>query len=684
VKAISLLLLLLAQGDRIRDWIEQLRSDDADQRSRATISLKKLGKEAVPQLEIAAKDPDLEVATRARSILNAIAFLGRIPPRFSAAFPGVEDRLVAGEERVAAELLSEAVQKFRDGDSPLRAEDMQWIAPSAVRGSGSLEQVMRVLSIVREFKLTASLFELLDLLDHPSTDVRYLAMETITGLGGERPEAAFYGEASLADDQIVRVSMALIADVNLDLSEGALLRGLESPRTLRRRIAIRGLGRKGVKRALPRILEFAEDASDAVRADVLLAVGELGGREESALALRFLGDSSHRVRTAAVVAAGKLKDERAIPQLLALLSNPDADLQCAACRALGMLRAKDALPMLLRLFVDGNGSARIAAGEALRNFDGALVAPGLIRESAGKPLDVRIRTVELLGDFDTASAAPMLLALLSCNEPDDLRIEVLRTLMRTGAAGCKPMLLPLLDDPSLQVRAFAARVLAELGSDEVAPRLIDALAAEDPNAKYYAIMGLMALNARSTSAKIAPIALHARNPDWVRLAALKAIEKLGSADDVRTLQPLLTDSLFELRSTSAKVLCWLGDPDAVGVVFEETRNWICLNAIRRPEDWARLTSLPVGGDLRGPRRDVLEALAKKAGKSVDWSQPWENHGADLAVLCIVQGRRKSVAEALREQMPTGIEFVVEEDRIRVISRELSSEFWKTWREERKR
>ncbi|HVR83581.1 MAG TPA: HEAT repeat domain-containing protein [Planctomycetota bacterium] len=684
MKALSILLLLLAQGDRVRELIEQLRSDDADRRNQATISLKKLGREAVPKLLAAAQDPDLEVAARARSVLNTIAFLGRLPPRFAAAFPGVEDRLAAGEERVAAELLSEAVQKLRDGDGPLRLADIQWIAPSAVRGAGSLEQILQVLSMVREFKLTACVFELLDLLDHPTTEVRFLAMETITGLGGERPEAAFYGETGLADDQVVRVSLALIADVSPDLAEGALVRGLESPKTLRRRIAIRGLGRKGLKSALPKILSFASDASDPVRADVLLAVGELGGREGAALVLKSLGDSSLRVRTAAVVAAGKLKDERAVPLLLPLLSDPNSELQCAACRALGALRAMDALPVLLRLFVDASGSARVTAGEALRNFDGAQVAPELIRVSAGKPLDVRIRIVELLGEFDTAAAAPALSGLLSRSEPDDLRVEVLRTLLRRGAADCKPTLVPLLDDPGPRVRSFAARVLAELGSDDVAPRLADALAAEDPNAKYNAIMGLMALNVRSSSAKIAPIALDARNPDWVRLAALKAVEKLGGAEEIRTLKPLLADSLYELRSTSAKVLCWLGDPDAIGVVFEETRNWICLNALRRPEEWARLTSLPVGDDLRGTRQDVLEALAKKAGKTLEWSQAWENRGGDLAVPSVVLGRRKSVAEALRDQMPTGVEFVVETDRIRVLSRESSSEFWKAWREERQR
>ena len=684
MKAFVLLLVLLPQGDRVRELIERLRSDDADQRNRATVTLKKLGKEAVPQLEAAAKDPDLEVASRARSVLNHIAFLGRIPPRFSAAFPGVEDRLAAGEDRVAAELLSESMGKLEESDSPLRPADIQWIAPAAVRGAGSAEQVMEVLSIVRRYKLSGALFEILDLLDHPSTDIRYLAMETITGLGGERPEAAFYGEASLADDQVVRVSLALMADVNADLAESALLRGLESPKTLRRRVAIRGLARKAAKSALPKILKFAEDASDPIRADVLIAVGDLGGREQSAFVLRVLGDSSVRVRTAAIYAAGKLQEERAIPLILPLLSSPHAELQCAACRALGQLRAKEALPMLLQLFVDGNGFARSSSREALRGFDGAVVAPALLRESAGKALDVRIRIVELLGELDTALAVPALSALRYRNEPDVLRVDVLRALLRGGAAEYKPILVPLLEDPGPQVRSFAGRVLAELGADEVAPRLGDLLVAADPNAKFHAIMGLSALNATSYAAKIAPIALNVRSPDWLRLAALKALEKIGGPEEIRTLKPLLADPLYEIRSTTAKALCWLGDPDAVGVVFEETRNWNCLNGIRAPEEWAKLRALPVTGDLRGTRRDLLEQLAKKAGKTVDWSKSWENRDADLAVPSVVLARRRGVAETLRDQMPTGIEFIVEVDRIRVLSREDSAEFWKAWREERKR
>lgn len=684
MKAFVLLLLLLPQADRVRELIERLHSDDADVRNKATVALKKLGKEAVPQLEAAARDPDLEVSSRARSALNHIAFLGRIPPRFSAAFPGVEDRLAAGEDRVASELLSESTVKLQESDSPLRPADIQWIAPAAVRGAGTAEQIMEVLSIVRRYRLSGALFEIMDLLDHPSTETRYLAMETITGLGGERPEAAFYGEASLADDQVVRVSLALMADVPADLAESALLRGLESPKTLRRRVAIRGLARRGVKHALPRILRFAEDAADPVRADVLIAVGELGGREESALVLKYLGDTSVRVSSAAVAAAGKLKEERAIPLILPLLSSPHAELQCASCRALGQLRAKEAVPVLIQLFVHGNGFARSSAGEALKNFDGALVVPGLLRESSGKALDVRIRIVELLGEIDTPVAVPALSALLSRSEPDDLRVEVLRTLLRGGASEYKPTLVPLLEDPGPQVRSFAGRVLADLGADEVAPRLGELLSEADPNAKFHAIMGLGALNATSYAGKIAPIALNVRNPDWVRLAALKAIEKIGGPEEIRTLKPLLGDPLYEIRSTTAKTVCWLGDPDAVGVVVEETRNWICLNGIRAPEEWEKLRAIPVVDNLRGTRRELLEQLAKKAGKTVDWSQPWDNRDADLAVPSMVLGRRRGVAETLRDQMPTGIEFVVEADRIRVLSREDAAEFWKAWREERKR
>jgi HEAT repeat protein len=680
-----LLALLPLPQDEVRELIDRLRSDDAEQRTRATLALKKVGAPAVPLLELAARDSDLEVATRARSALNSIALIGRIPPRFAATFPGVEDRLMAGEDRVAADLLTEAAGRLEDGGGALRIEDLQWIAPAAVRGAASARfPIDTVLPLVKRYRLNASVFEVLDLLDDPADDVRFLAMDTLTGLGGERPEAAYFGDRSLADDQIVRVVLTALEGQSRAQVGGTLLRELESQKSRRRRIAIRGLARLDVKAAVPTILAHVEDPSDAVRAEVLVAVGELDARDAAPLVLRHLADPSARVRGAAARAAGNLRDPRAVPALLAFLSDADSDLQGEACLALGTLRAPDAVTPMIRLFADGGGSARLSAAQGLRRYDGARVAPALIRETAGKALEVRLRAVELVGELDAAAATSALAPLLSRDEPQELRLETLRALMRTGSAEAKPALVPLLEDPSPPIRSMAARALAELGADDVAPRLVESLAAEDPNAKYHAVMGLAALGTASAAPKIVPIALSPRNPDWLRVAALRVMERTGSADDLRALRPLLEDPLYEIRSTAAKVLCWRGDGEAVGVVFEETRNWICLNAIRKPQEWAALTALPVGEDLRGSRREVLERLARKADLTVEWPAPGEVRGPDLDVPCTLQARRKSVAEALREPLPTGVEVVVERDRIRVLSRESASEFWKAWRDKRGR
>ena len=72
---LSLALGFCAQDDRGREahaLIEKLRSERIDDRDQASLELRKLGPAAMPELEKAATDPDLEISTRARELLLLI------------------------------------------------------------------------------------------------------------------------------------------------------------------------------------------------------------------------------------------------------------------------------------------------------------------------------------------------------------------------------------------------------------------------------------------------------------------------------------------------------------------------------------------------------------------------------------------------------------------------------------
>src|SRR5437868_13755539 len=83
-------LLCLALQDGARELVEKLRSDTIAERETAMRRLRELGKEAAPELEKAAKDPDAEVARRAGVVLRCLALQDSPSPALRKAVPASE------------------------------------------------------------------------------------------------------------------------------------------------------------------------------------------------------------------------------------------------------------------------------------------------------------------------------------------------------------------------------------------------------------------------------------------------------------------------------------------------------------------------------------------------------------------------------------------------------------------
>lgn len=72
---------------RIRELIQKFRSEKVEDRDEAARKLKDLGKKALPELELVAKDKDAEVAGRARDLISLITE----PPAHSHSAKEIED-----------------------------------------------------------------------------------------------------------------------------------------------------------------------------------------------------------------------------------------------------------------------------------------------------------------------------------------------------------------------------------------------------------------------------------------------------------------------------------------------------------------------------------------------------------------------------------------------------------------
>jgi len=163
-----------------------------------------------------------------------------------------------------------------------------------------------------------------------------------------------------------------------------------------------------------------------------------------------LGDpSAAQNRAMACWLLARLKDPRAFDPLLSALHDPDPSLRAEAARSLGVLADRRAVPELLAaLQTDVDLETRVAAAHALGHLGDHRSVDGLLARLADQNEDPRIR----------GTAA-----------------EALTGVQERRAV---PLLISALDDPSVEVRFWAAFALGQFG-DLAALSALERLARTD-------------------------------------------------------------------------------------------------------------------------------------------------------------------------------------------------------------
>lgn len=204
-----------------------------------------------------------------------------------------------------------------------------------------------------------------------------------------------------------------------------------------RLVAARNLGKIGNKRAIEALIgSLHQEPDSAVRAAVAEALGYMGSRQAIEPLVLALRDRSEEVQIAAARSLGYIRDSRAIEPLLLALSDVDDRVRHAALEALK----------------DPGGTAWDYLIEALRARDEK------VRKGVAEALEA--------GGW----------------EPETREEEVLYLMARDRWAGVEqvgadalPVLVEALSDPSIEIRANAARTIARIGGEAAVAPLIQAL-----------------------------------------------------------------------------------------------------------------------------------------------------------------------------------------------------------------
>jgi HEAT repeat protein len=388
--------------------IEKLRSDTPEVREEASRGLKSLGRGALGELEVAAKDPDREVSGRARHLIKIIGITEKLTPRLLKEMPGLEERIASRGEPVWTEAFLDAVREM-DGTyrhPSLRIEDLDALTVNAIRGAESSELRMKVSEACGQWAVRSAIPDMIRLLSHEDPQVRGSVASDLENLGAREA----------------------IPELRKLLHSAPV----QSP-------ALWALGVLGAKEALPEILPFLKrDPGGSDHAS--WAVGDLGATEAIPDLLKVLYHRNPQARSMAARALGCLRAKEAVPEFIKLLADPEEGIRSQVAWVLGVMGAREAIPDLRRLLKDDYAWARGNAAEALAALGVKEAIPEILNLLKDKEEVVRLSAAQGLADLGSKEGGDVLLLLLK--SPDtEIGLQAACALCERGSRAGLPLLL---------------------------------------------------------------------------------------------------------------------------------------------------------------------------------------------------------------------------------------------------
>lgn len=379
----------------------------------------------------------------------------------------------------------------------------------------------------------------------------------------------------MGHDEAVSALALLLADEKLGLYASAALERIGSPAAVEALVKalpaatgklrvgyIKALGALGAKAAAGEIRKSALDTDKDVQMAALWALANLGDESANDSLMKGIKESKSaydqsRLYDWAILNAKRQSEAGAKPAAVAIctgfLNAPPAEstpanVRIAAARLLVEIQGEGALGALLPLAESGDRAFRASALDAIAKAPGDQI------------------TAALVGRLRAAANA-------------DVKVEYLHALAKRNDAAARPGVIEATKDADAEVRGAAIGTLVALGRDEAIAPLVEMVVASGTDAKAAAeVLGRMpgdkalaaaagALDAANAKGKTALLELLAARgaagqkdavlkqtadaDDSVRLAAFKAMEKVGGETDAAKLIELATGAKDDADATAA-------------------------------------------------------------------------------------------------------------------------------------
>ncbi len=254
--------------------------------------------------------------------------------------------------------------------------------------------------------------------------------------------------------------------------------------------AVRLLGRAGGDSESELLLDLykSDETSDALRQDVIQALGEIGARAAVESLMETLDDTAGKktTRMFAAEALGKIKDARAVPPLVRAANGEDPQVRGAAVTALGVFSGAEAEAAIVQALRDSVPAVRLAAVKASVSRTIRDAEPFIRFRARNDPdRNVKNEAIKALAALGGRENLQFLRDLLQDRKADaPSRVAAFAALLEKDPEGSREDLDKALSaeaaskDPSL-LKAFQ-RALVQ-GTDKAAAPLVEAYVLKSPD-----------------------------------------------------------------------------------------------------------------------------------------------------------------------------------------------------------
>lgn len=377
-------------------------------------------------------------------------------------------------------------------------------------------------------------------------------------------------------DQRIRMEaqFALVNRSALDSLQNVALNGKD---LFARLHAIWGIGQLGrqTSSAVAGIQSLLNDQDSEVRAQTAKVIGEAGFTSATPPLIELLKDSNARVQYFAAVALGHFKSQAAVPALFELLkqnNNADPMLRHSAILALSRIGAAD---QLVAAANNESAAVRLAAVVALRRLQRKEV--GLFLQDSDP--QVVLEAARAINDAPIPAAVPDLAAVsLNPDMADPLLRRVMNANFRLGGAENAALVAKIAADKNVPetLRLEAIKELSQWNEPEPLDRVLGRWQPIEnrQQVELAEIVGPIVPDLFSSSEKIkeagtglaakygikeaapmlAKMVEDAKRPVDVRVASLKALDKLGYPGISEIAKTSIRDKHAALRVAGRNVL----------------------------------------------------------------------------------------------------------------------------------